>query len=113
MIQNTTKKSTLAVKETYCSTILSKTRGLMFRKSAKPLIFVFDKEKKISLHMFFVFFPIDVLWLDKSRKVVQLKENFRPFSNCAAKYPAQYIIELPAGRIHTTKTNLGDTISFK
>ena len=30
--------------------------------------------------MFFVFFPIDVLFLDKNKKVVELKENFKPFS---------------------------------
>ena len=83
----------------------------MFSKQ-KTLIFVFNKEKIISLHMFFVFYPIDVLFLNKNKKVVQLKENFKPFRIMIAKKPAKYIIELPDKTIKKTNTKLGDTISF-
>jgi len=63
--------------------------------------------------MFFVFYPIDVLFLNENKKVVQLKENFKPFRIMMAKKPAKYIIELPDGIIRKTNTKLGDTISFK
>ncbi len=96
-----------------CKTDLSKAIGLMFSRKKKTLIFIFNKEKLISLHMFFVFYPIDVLFLDKNKKVVQLKENFKPFRILIAKKPAKYIIELPDNTIKRTKTKVGDTIRFK
>lgn len=83
------------------------------RKTDKALIFVFDREKIINLHMFFVFFPIDVLWLDKNKKVVQIKEHLKPFRIIIAKKSAKYIVELPNNTIKKSQTSLGDTISFK
>ena len=76
------------------------------------LIFRFDEEKIISLHMFFVFYPIDVLFLDKSRIVVDKKENFRPFAFYKSKKKAMYAVELPNGVIKKSKTCLGDKIGF-
>ena len=46
----------------------------MFSKQ-KNIVMIFNKEDFHSIHMFFVFFPIDVLWLDSDKKVVDLKEN--------------------------------------
>ena len=62
--------------------------------------------------MLMVFYPIDVLFLDKDRKVVELKENFRPFAFYTPKNNAQYIIELPKNTVKKSKTKLGDKISF-
>ena len=73
--------------------IWGKARGLMFSKR-KNIMFVFDKEQIISLHMWFVFFPIDVIFLDKNRKVVEIKENFRPFTFYKSKKKAKYVIEI-------------------
>ena len=57
-------------------------------------MFVFDKEKRISLHMLFVFFPIDVLFLDKNRKIIEIKKNFKPFTFYKSKNKANYVVEL-------------------
>lgn len=114
MIKNKTKDVIMGKEVVYCKTISSKALGLMFkRKTDKALIFVFKKEKIVHIHMFFVFFPIDVLWLDKNKRVVQLKECLKPFKFIRAKRPAKYIIELPVNTINKSKTRLGDTISFK
>ena len=61
-----------------CKSIWSKALGLMFSKK-KNLVFVFDKEKRIGLHMMFVFFPIDVLFLDENKRIIEVKKDFRPF----------------------------------
>ena len=84
----------------------------MFSRKNKTLIFIFNKEKIISLHMFFVFYPIDVLFLNKKKQVVEIKENFKPFRIMIPKKPAKYIIELPNNTIKKSKTKLGDTLSF-
>jgi len=62
--------------------------------------------------MFFVFYPIDVLFLDKNKIVVEMKENFAPFSFYNPKNKSKYIIELPKNTIKETKTKLGDKIEF-
>ena len=114
MLMNKTKNTVLAKEIVYCKTTLSKAHGLMFkRKTNKAFIFVFKKEKIIDIHMFFVFFPIDVLWLNRNKRVVQIKEHLKPFRIVIAKEPAKYIVELPDNTIKKSKTCLGDTISFK
>ena len=62
--------------------------------------------------MLFVFYSIDVLFLDKDKGVVELKEDFRPFRFYTPKNKAKYVIELPDGIIKKTGTKLGDKISF-
>ena len=111
MLKNKRNNKILAKEVKLCKNNFSKALGLMFSKP-KTLIFVLKKEKIISLHMFFVLYPIDVLFLNKNKKVVQLKENFRPFRIMIAKKPAKYIIELPNQTIQKTDTKLGRTISF-
>jgi uncharacterized membrane protein (UPF0127 family) len=115
MIKNVSKNKLLAKKSVIRNSAISKAKGLMFSKKIKDkgLIFIFKKEKRHSLHMLFVFFPIDVLWLNKDRKVVDMKKNFMPFSLIAKpKQKASYIIELPQGTIKSTKTKIKDIIKF-
>lgn len=94
-----------------CKSIFAKTIGLMFSK-LKPLIFIFEKEKIIPLHMLLVFYSIDALFLDKNKKIVEIKEDFRPFRFYTPKNKAMYVIELPNEIIKKSGTKLGDKISF-
>ena len=112
-VKNTAKKRILAVNPKFCGDIFSKFIGLMFSADKnKSMIFKFDKEQIISLHMFFVFYPIDVLFLDKKKIVVDKKENFMPFTFYNSKKKAMFAVELPNGTIKKTKTEPGDKIRF-
>lgn len=111
---NKTKKTVLVKRFKFCKSEFSKIMGLMFtRRMKQALVFVFKKESIQHIHMFFVWYPIDVLWLDKNKKVVQLKENLQPFRIILAKKPAKYIIELEYGKIKRSKTEVYDQISLK
>ena len=44
--------------------------------------------------MFFVFFPIDILFLDKNKKIIEIKKNFRPFSFYKSREKAKYVVEI-------------------
>lgn len=114
MIFNATKKTLLAKNKRILKNSFSKSLGLMFSKKIKDkgLIFEFEKEKPHSIHMLFVFFPIDILFLDEKKKAVEIKENLRPFSFYTSKRPAKYFIELPEGIIKKTKTSVKDLIVF-
>ena len=62
--------------------------------------------------MFFVFFPIDVLFLDEDKKVVEIKKKFEPFTLYNPKNKAKYVIELPQGAVKNTNTKIGDKVSL-
>ena len=113
LIKNLTKKTAISRRGKICDSILAKFMGLMFSSKQKnTLIFKFNREQIISLHMVFVFYPIDVIFLDKRKIVADFKENFRPFSFCSSKKKALYAVELPNGTIRKSKTEIGDKISF-
>ena len=112
-IRNTSRNHILENKIKLCDTALSKFIGLMFsKKSDTTLIFKFDREKIVPLHMIFVFYPIDILFLNKEKVVVELKENFMPFTFYTPKKKAMYVIELPCNAIKNTRTEIRDRISF-
>ncbi len=99
----------------FAKNTLERTKGLMFEEKKKfnyALVFEFPIESKIgtSLHMLFVFFPIDVLFLDKNQKVVD-KITLQPFiPNYTPKKAAKYVIELPKGK--TSGVKLGQKINW-
>jgi len=83
----------------------------MFR-SPQNLVFEFRKEQRVPLHMIFVFFPIDVVFLNKNMNIVEFKENFRPFTFFSPKKQASYVIELRSGIISSTNTKIGDKLEL-
>jgi uncharacterized membrane protein (UPF0127 family) len=92
----------------FAKTTLERTKGLMFEEHKNfnyALIFEFPRESQIgtSLHMLFVFFPIDVLFLNKEKIVVD-KATLYPFTpNYTPKKAAKYVIEMPKGKTKGVK----------
>ena len=112
-IKNLTNNNIITTRTKFCYSISSRFKGLMLSKKENiALIFKFSRESFIALHMIFVFYPIDVLFLDKNKIVKDIKENFKPFTFYTSKNKAIYAIELPQGTIKKTKTKIGDKISF-
>jgi hypothetical protein len=69
----------------------------MFRRSIPDdyaLVFEFDGAARRSVHMLFVPFPIDVLWIEDQR--VTAIETLSPWTGFGADR-ADTLIELPAG----------------
>ncbi|MEK6905447.1 MAG: DUF192 domain-containing protein [Nanoarchaeota archaeon] len=92
IIRNTTQKI-ISNEEIICNSFFSQARGLMFRQK-QNLIMTFNRERKVSLHMFLVFYPIDVLILNKNKEIVEIKRNFKPFTFWHSKEKGKYIVEL-------------------
>jgi uncharacterized membrane protein (UPF0127 family) len=57
-------------------------------------------------------FPIDVLFLDKKRKVVKVRAAM-PRWRLAACLRAHSVLELPSGTAEATKTAAGDQLEFE
>lgn len=58
--------------------------------------------------MFFVFYLIDVVYLNSDKEIVELKPYFRPFSVYFPKNKARYVLELPAGYIREYSLAIGN-----
>jgi hypothetical protein len=91
-------------------TFFERLTGLMFRRSISPeeaLIFY----NVSSIHMFFMRFPIDVLYLSKEMKVIKIKHSLLPWrmSGC---FGAKITVELPAGKAKANLVKIGDTLEF-
>ncbi|ARS88880.1 DUF192 domain-containing protein [Natrarchaeobaculum aegyptiacum] len=90
--------SVLASEVEVADTLVSQTRGLMFRRSLPDdyaLAFPFDSASTRDVHMLFVFVPLDVIWVTDG--VVERVERLRPWLGLA-RAKADLILELPAGR---------------
>lgn len=89
----TLNQKIISKKEIICKTIFSQALGLMFRKK-QNLIMVFPKERKVNLHTFFVFYPLDILVLNQHQRIVEIKHNFLPFTFWQSQQKGKYILEL-------------------
>ena len=62
-----------------------------------------------SIHMAFMRFPIDVLYLDRRGRTVKLVHDLKPWRLSAAR-GAKVTIELPAGTLRALDIRAGDQI---
>ncbi len=112
-VKNVSRNTLIAASSKVADSILARAVGLMFSKPTETaMILSFPNEKAVSLHMFFVFFPIDVLFVDGSMRVVELVKSLAPFTTYSARQKAKFAVELPAGSIAKSKTRIGDQITF-
>jgi hypothetical protein len=65
-----------------------------------------------SIHTFFMRFPIDSLYLDREHVVVKAVKRLRPFRVSACLRAAHSILELPAGAIEASGTQVGDRLTL-
>lgn len=61
---------------------------------------------------FFMRFPIDVVFLDSDGRVVHLVEDLRPWKASKIVRASKMVVELPAGTIARTQTQMGDTVTI-
>ena len=64
-----------------------------------------------SVHMFFMRFPIDVVFLDRDRKVVGVRHGLRPWRVAGARR-AVAALELPVGVAAAAGIHEGDVLVF-
>ena len=94
----------------WAKTPLQKMMGLMFQKKLeRPLVLVLGRESRVgaSIHMMFMRFPIDAVFLDTEKKVVD-KVTLKPWAlNYTPKKAAKYVVEMKVG---TAKCKVGDKV---
>jgi hypothetical protein len=108
-IINKTRNIVLADNAAMVDTVFTRLRGLLGRnrlKEGEALVI----QPSNSIHMFFMRFAIDALFVDKRNIVTGVCKNMRPWSVSPVFWKSLYVIELAAGVIDTTGTSAGDEI---
>lgn len=64
-----------------------------------------------AVHTFGMQFAIDLIYLDRRRRIRKIRRNLRPwrFSGCLV---AHSVVELAAGSIHAEMADIGDLVEF-
>jgi len=99
----------------FADSFMSRFMGLMFRKDPeKGLILKLPSSRSrrgSAIHMFFMRFPLDIIFLDFDKKVVDMV-SIKPWNTYTPKSPAKYVIELKEGSINNYKLEIGDEMDF-
>jgi len=62
------------------------------------------------IHTFWMFFPIDAIFLDRELRIVRLVENLRPFRLTRPHFAAHSVLELESGTITSHRLKVGDQL---
>lgn len=102
----------------YAQTERQKRQGLSGRPGLSQghgMLFVYREPGDYGIWMKDMRFPLDILWFDANKRLVDLHERATPDSYPQVFHsaiPAQYILEVPAGFVHAHDLALGDVIVF-
>ena len=109
---NKTKNTVVAAQINIADSFVSRLKGLL-GETDLPAGHGLAIKGCNSIHMFFMRFAIDAIFTDKNNQVVGLVENIKPFRLSPIFFKAHLVVELPAGTIQESKTELGDQINFE
>jgi hypothetical protein len=102
-----------------CSSKQDIAKGLMYRmiplRNNEGMLFLMPESKCHRFWMKNTFISLDMLFIDKDKKIVDIYENAKPLSikNIVSKAPCKYILEVTAGFCNRNKVYPGLAIDFK
>jgi len=110
LVRNLTRNTILATCLEQACTGAARSKGLLGRKGLPPGggLWIVPCE---SVHTFWMQFPIDLVYIDRKKRVKKLRSNVPPW-RLSACLSAHSIIELPAGTIEATLTRVDDSLEF-
>lgn len=98
-------------------------RGMMFRDSLpkdRGMLFIHRSEANVPYWMYQVRIPLDIIWMDHQRRIVEISPNTPPCTSKSAHdcpsygghEKARYVLELAGGGAAMYALKLGDVLSF-
>lgn len=99
------------------------TRGMMFRESLAPdrgMLFIYGSSGQHSFWTYQVKIPLDIVWMDQQRRVVEISANTPPCPSKSARTcphyggrePSLFVLELGAGLAAKYGVQVGSVIDF-
>lgn len=91
--------------------------GMMYRDSMEDhqgMLFVFPNEQYHAFYMKNTKIPLDIIYIDSRKTIVNIHKNARPYdeSSLPSNAPIQYVLEVNAGLSDTWNLETGDYIEF-
>ncbi|MEZ4767589.1 MAG: DUF192 domain-containing protein [Caldilineales bacterium] len=109
-LRNLTRDTVLAERCRVADSYFPRLIGLMGKERLEPgeglLILPCN-----SIHTHFMRFPIDVLYVSREDEVVAIDEAMAPWRFGRIRRGARYVVELPAGTVAATGTEVGDRVA--
>lgn len=98
-----------------------KRKGLKGRenlKENKAMLFVYSQERKLSFWMKDTLIPLDIIWLNKNKEIIDIKHQAQPCKSeiCPvfeAEGKSQYVLELKGGMAEEIGLKEGRKLKFK
>jgi uncharacterized membrane protein (UPF0127 family) len=92
-------------------------RGLLGRDGLEPgMGMLFDNGRFTPfmwMHMFFMRFAIDIVFIGRANTVIRINRRLRPWHVSSIVFGARKALELPAGAADESSTQVGDQITFE
>jgi len=98
-------------------------RGLMFRESLpanRGMLFIHPKEDNFHYWMYQTKIPLDMIWMDTDRRIVEMSQDTPPCRssratecpNYGGNFKSKYVLEVNAGIARKNGLKTGDTLDF-
>jgi uncharacterized membrane protein (UPF0127 family) len=98
-------------------------RGLMFRESlpaSRGMLFIHPKEDNFHYWMYQTKIPLDLIWMDHDRRVVEMSLDTPPCRTSSAtdcpnyggNFKSKYVLEVNGGVARKNGLKTGDTLDF-
>lgn len=96
-----------------------RSRGLSGRRELadrEAMLFVFERDEPWSFWMKEMNFPIDIIWLNKDKRVVHVEYEVHPDATPHAVYmppvPSRYVLEVASGQAKASGIKVGTVAKF-
>lgn len=91
--------------------------GLMYRNTMQAnqaMLFVFKDVNTRNFYMKNTHIPLDLIFVDQNKTIVSFQKNAKPLDETSlpSNAPAQYVLEVNAGKVDYWQVSIGDQLKF-
>ncbi len=118
-LQITTKNGTQKFNTEIAQSNAQLEKGLMYREKIaedESMLFLFPKDMKIAMWMKNTLIPLDMLFIDKSGKIIYIAHDTKPNSLdviSAGATPVRAVLEIGGGIAQKKNIVVGDSVNYK
>ena len=98
------------IKLNIADNFFTRIKGLMFKKNIKQGLLINPCN---SVHTFFMREKIDVLYIEKNGKIIDMIHQMKPNRIGKINFTARYVIELPSTTLVKNNIKINDMVFFK
>lgn len=114
---NQTRGTVLCARLQNAGGLAGQGRGLLGRDGLEPGTGMLFENGRFTpfmwMHMFFMRFAIDIVFLGRGNTVIRINRRLRPWRVSSVVFGARSALELPAGASDESSTQTGDQIAFE